>query len=119
MMYSDAVLEHFRSPHNAGDLADATAVVEVTNPVCGDVLRLAVRAQGGRILTARFKAQGSVASIASSSMLTDLLVGKTFAEAFSITAQAIADSLDGLPPASFHAAQLCADALGALLRKVT
>jgi len=118
-MYSDAVLEHFRNPRNAGDLADATAVVEVINPVCGDVLRLAVRAADGRIVAARFKAQGCVASIASSSMATELLVGKTVAEACSITAQQIADALDGIPPASFHAAQLCADALDAVLRKLS
>jgi nitrogen fixation protein NifU and related proteins len=118
-MYSDAVLEHFRNPRNAGDLSDATAVVEVTNPVCGDVLRLAVRVADGRIVAARFKAQGCVASIASSSMLTELLAGKTAAEARSITAQQIAEALDGLPPASFHAAQLCADALDAVLRKLS
>lgn len=117
-MYRDAVLEHFRNPRNAGDLQDATAVVEVTNPVCGDVLRLALRVADGRIVVARFKAQGCVASIASSSILTELLVGKTAMEASSITAQQIADTLDGLPPASFHAAQLCADALDALLRKL-
>jgi nitrogen fixation NifU-like protein len=117
-MYSDRVLEHFRNPHNAGDLPDATAVVEVTNPVCGDVLRLAVRVTDGRISAARFKTQGCVASIASSSMLSDLLAGKTAAEAHSITPEQIADALDGLPPASFHAAQLCADALGVLLRKL-
>jgi nitrogen fixation protein NifU and related proteins len=117
-MYSDLALEHFRSPHNAGELPHATAVVEVTNPVCGDVLRLAVRVEGGRILEARFKTQGCVASIASSSMLTDLLVGKAPLEARSITAQQIADALDGLPPASFHAAQLCEDALSALLLRL-
>jgi nitrogen fixation NifU-like protein len=117
-MYSDAVLKHFRSPHNTGDLPDATAIVEVTNPVCGDVLRLSVRMAEGRIAAAGFKTQGCVASIASSSMLTDLLAGKTHAEAESITAQQIADALDGLPPASFHGAQLCADALGVLLRKL-
>ena len=117
-MYNDKVLEHFRKPHNAGDLPDATAVVEVTNPVCGDVLRLAVRVADGCISAARFKTQGCVASIASSSMLTELLAKKTTAEARLITAQQIADALDGLPPASFHAAQLCADALGVLLRKL-
>lgn len=117
-MYSDAVLEHFRKPHNTGDLPDATAVVEVANPVCGDVLRLTVRFAAGCIAEARFKTQGCVASIASGSMLTDLLVGKTAAEAHSITAQQIADALDGLPSASFHAAQLCADAVDALLRKL-
>jgi nitrogen fixation protein NifU and related proteins len=117
-MYSEAVLEHFRNPRNAGDLSDATAVAEVTNPVCGDVLRLAVRLAEGHIVASRFKAQGCVASIASSSILTELLAGKTAAEARSITARQIAEALDGLPAASFHAAQLCADAVDAVLRKL-
>ncbi len=72
-MFNDAVLDHFRNPRNAGDLPDATATVEVTNPVCGDVLRLSARLEGGRIAEARFKTQGCVAAIASSSVLTELL----------------------------------------------
>lgn len=117
-MYTDAVLKHFRSPHNAGDLLDATATVEVTNPVCGDVLRLAVRISAGRVAEARFKAQGCVAAIASSSVLTDLLVGKSLDEARTVTPQQISDALGGLPPATFHAAQLCCDAVATLLRKL-
>jgi nitrogen fixation protein NifU and related proteins len=117
-MFNDAVLEHFRSPHNAGDLSDASAVVEVTNPACGDVLRLAVRAENGRIAAARFKTQGCVAAIASSSVLTDLLAGKSAEEARHISAEQISESLGGLPPATFHAAQLCVDAVAALARKL-
>jgi nitrogen fixation protein NifU and related proteins len=117
-MFSDAVLNHFRNPHNAGDLADATATIEVTNPVCGDVLRLAVRLEDGRIAAARFKTQGCVAAIASSSVVTDLLIGKSPAEAHHITPEQISGALAGLPPATFHAAQLCSDAVSALLRKL-
>src|SRR5579863_4993098 len=117
-MFKDALLEHFRHPHNAGDISDATATVEVTNPVCGDVLRLAVRVEGGRIAAARFKAQGCVAAIASSSVLTDLLAGKSPVEARSITPQQISAALGELPPATFHAAQLCTDAVSAVLRKL-
>ncbi len=117
-MFSDAVIDHFRNPRNAGDLADATATVEVTNTVCGDVLRLAVRLESGRIVAARFRTQGCVAAIASSSMLTDLLSGKTPAEARSITPEQISNALGGLPPASFHAAQLCTDVVVALARKL-
>ena len=117
-MFSDSVLDHFNNPRNAGDLPDATASVEVTNPVCGDVLRLAVRVEDGRIAAARFKTQGCVASIASSSILTEMLAGKSPAEARRITPQQIADALGGLPTATFHAAQLCADAVGALVRKL-
>jgi nitrogen fixation NifU-like protein len=117
-MFNDAVLDHFRNPHNAGDLADATATVEVTNPVCGDVLRLAVRLESGRIAAVRFKTQGCVAAIASSSVLTDFLSGNTPAEARTITPEQISKALGGLPPASFHAAQLCTDVVAALVRKL-
>jgi nitrogen fixation protein NifU and related proteins len=117
-MYSDAVLSHFRSPHNAGELLDATTVVEVTNPVCGDVLRLAVRVNDGRVVEARFKAQGCVAAIASGSVLTELLIGKTTEQARRLTPQEISETLGGLPPATLHAAQLCCDAVAAVMRKI-
>jgi nitrogen fixation protein NifU and related proteins len=117
-MFNDTILGHFRNPHNAGDLFDATASVEVTNPVCGDVLRLAVRIENGRIAAARFKTQGCVAAIASSSVLTDMLLGKSAAETREITPQQVSRELGGLPPATFHAAQLCADAVAALVRSL-
>lgn len=117
-MFSEALLDHFHNPRNSGDLPDATTTVEVTNPVCGDVLRLAARLEEGRIAAARFRTQGCVASIASSSVLTELLTGKSTAEARAITPQLISDALGGLPPATFHAAQLCADAVAALLKKI-
>jgi nitrogen fixation protein NifU and related proteins len=117
-MFSEILLEHFRHPHNAGDLPGATATVEVTNPVCGDVLRLSVLVADGRIAAARFKAQGCTAAIASSSVLTDLLAGKSAAEARCITPEEISQALGGLPPATFHAAQLCADAVAEVLRKL-
>jgi nitrogen fixation protein NifU and related proteins len=118
MTHNDKVLEHFQHPHNSGTLLDATAVVEVTNPVCGDVLRLSVRVQGNRILEAGFKVQGCTAAIAAGSVLTDLVTGSTLAEAHAINAQRISDALDGLPPATFHAAQLAAEALAALLQRI-
>ena len=114
VMFKETVLEHFRNPHNVGDIPDATAVVEVVNPVCGDVLQLSVRLEAGRVVEARFKTQGCVAAIASSSVLTDLLAGKLTSEFLSITPQQISEALGTLPPATFHAAQLCGDALSAL-----
>src|SRR5271155_1430275 len=117
-MFNDTVLEHFRNPRNAGDLDGAAAVVQVTNPVCGDVLRLSVGVENGRISAARFKVQGCVAAIASGSALTEMLVGKSPAEARLITSQTISDALGGLPPATLHATQLCADAVTALLAKL-
>lgn len=117
-MYSEAVLDHFQHPRNAGDLAGASAVVEVNNPVCGDVLRLSVRVENGRILEARFQTRGCVTSIASSSLLTEMLLGKTLAEARAITAAEIAAELGGLPPATYHGSQLAAEALGLLLARL-
>jgi nitrogen fixation NifU-like protein len=118
-VFNDIILDHFREPHNAGDLPDASATVEVTNPVCGDVLRLAVRLEAGRIAAARFKTQGCVAAIACSSALTDLLIGKSAAELYAITPHQISTSLGTLPPATFHAAQLCTDAVAALAKKIS
>jgi nitrogen fixation NifU-like protein len=112
--YSAAVLDHFKSPRNAGDLAGATAQVEVTNPVCGDVLRLAVRITGSRVDEARFKAQGCVASIACGSWLTEWMCSKTLQQLETLTPQQVADGLGGLAPASFHAAELACDALRTL-----
>jgi nitrogen fixation NifU-like protein len=119
VMFNEIVLDHFRAPHNAGDLPDATAIVEVTNPVCGDVLRLAVRVEAGRITAARFKTQGCVAAIACSSLLTDMVIGRCAPELSAITAQQISESLANLPPATLHAAQLCTDAVAALLKKLS
>lgn len=117
-MFSEAVLNHFQNPHNAGELSAATAVAEVSNPVCGDVMRLGVRLESGRIAEARFKTQGCVAAIAAGSALTDLLVGKTPAEAKQISARQVSEALDGLPEASFHAAQLCTDVVLAVMRRL-
>jgi len=118
-VFNEIVLDHFRAPHNAGDLPDASATVEVTNPVCGDVLRLAVRLEANRIAAARFKTQGCVAAIACSSILTDEIIGKAAPELQAITPRQISEALGNLPPATFHAAQLAADAVAALLKKIT
>jgi nitrogen fixation NifU-like protein len=118
IMFNQTVLEHFRNPHNAGEVSNASATVEVVNPVCGDVLRLSVRMEAGRAAEARFKTQGCVSAIAASSVLTDLLAGKSVAEFRSITAQKISEELGTLPSATFHAAQLCTDALDALASKL-
>jgi nitrogen fixation protein NifU and related proteins len=117
-MFSPVVLAHFQNPRNSGDMLDASAVAEVTNPVCGDVLRLSVKAEAGRITDARFKAQGCVTAIACSSFLTELLAGKTLEEARRITHQQISDGLGGLPPATVHGSQLAEDALRAVLAKL-
>jgi nitrogen fixation protein NifU and related proteins len=118
LVYSELVLEHFRNPRNAGKLANATAEVQATNPVCADILELAIRVEGDAIAEARFLCRGCTTSIASASFLTERLTGRTVAAARLITAQAISEALGGLPPATFHGAQLAADALGLLLSKL-
>jgi nitrogen fixation NifU-like protein len=114
-MYSPAVLDHFKNPRNAGELPDATATVEVSNPVCGDIMQLAVRVSGGRIEEARFKTRGCVTAIACGSLLTEMIRGHTLEEARVITYQQISDALGGLPPATIHGSQLACDALEAVL----
>lgn len=117
-MYSPEVLDHYKNPRNVGDLPDATLKIEVSNPVCGDTLSLAVRVEDGRIAEARFRTRGCPPSIASSSLLTELLVGKTVAEIREITAEQISDSLGGLPPATHHASQLAEDAVDVLVDRL-
>ena len=117
-MYSAAVLDHFKNPRNAGELADATATVEVSNPACGDILQLSARVEAGRLAEVRFKARGCVTAMACGSALTEMMMGKTPAEAGAITHQQVAQALGGLPPATAHGAQLACDAMEELLRKM-
>jgi nitrogen fixation protein NifU and related proteins len=118
LMFSEMVLEHFQRPRNAGELAGATATVEVSNPVCGDVLRLAVIVEGGVVREARFLCRGCTASIASASLLTEKMKGRAIGELKEMHAAEIAGELGGLPAASFHAAQLAEDGVKAILRKI-
>ena len=118
LMFSDAVLDHFQNPRNAGELEGADAKVEVSNPVCGDVLQLAVRMEGERIAEARFLCRGCTTSIACASLLTEQLRHRTLTEARSLTAQSLSQSLGGLPPATFHGAELAADAVGTIVRNI-
>ena len=119
IMFSDAVLDHFRNPRNAGELPNAHAAVEVSNPVCGDVLQLAVRVESGRIAEARFLCRGCTTSIACASLLTEQLQDKTASEIRNITAESLSRSLGGLPPATYHGAELAADAANVLRQKLS
>ncbi len=118
-MFSEAVLDHFRNPRNAGELPDATAAVEVSNPVCGDVLKLSARIVDGRVAEARFLCRGCTTSIACASVLTEELRGHTPAEARAITPESLSAALGGLPPATYHGAQLAADAVIALVKNLS
>ena len=117
-MHSSTVLDHFKNPRNGGELPGATASVDVSNPVCGDILRLAARVESGCIAEIRFKCQGCVVSLASASALTELVAGQSLSEARRVTAADVSAHLGGLPQASFHGAQLAADALATLLSKL-
>jgi len=112
------MLDHFQNPRNAGELPPPAVTVEVSNPACGDIMRLSVLVVDGRLQNIRFKASGCVASIACGSLLTELIHGKTLEEAKRTSAFAIAKGLGGLPPESGHASILAEDALKAVLKAV-
>jgi len=114
-MYSPQLLDHFQNPRNAGDLPDADATAELENPVCGDVVRLSVKLEGGHIAALRFKAKGCVPAMACASAVTEAVIGKTVDQARNIMREEIVSAVGGLPQASSHAAQLALDALSALL----
>jgi nitrogen fixation protein NifU and related proteins len=117
-MFTGEVLDHFQNPRNAGELKDATASVEVSNPVCGDILRVAVRVQGSRIAEARFLCRGCTTSIACASRLTEVLTGLQISKLHEITADTLVASFGELPPETIHGAHLAADAASALRAKL-
>jgi nitrogen fixation NifU-like protein len=109
--YSPTVIDHFQNPRNVGELPDANAQASVTNPVCGDVLQLMLHIVDGRIADVRFKTFGCEAAIAASSLLTELVTGKSLAEAHDITPDEITAALGGLPKVKLHASALAEEAL--------
>jgi nitrogen fixation NifU-like protein len=116
-MYSELLLEHFRNPQNVGDLEAPAITVEVTNPACGDILRLAARFEGDRVAEARYRTRGCTASIAAGSALTQWMTGKSRDELRRLRAADIEDGVGGLQPESKHAAALCLDGVKALLKR--
>jgi len=109
-VYSDRLLDHFRNPRNVGRLDPPAVTVDVTNPACGDMMRLSARFEEGRVAEVRYQTRGCTASIAAGSALTEWMTGKSREELKALTPQIIEDLLDGLEPASKHAAVLCVDA---------
>ena len=112
---SPELIEHFRNPRNVGELEPPAVTVEVSNPICGDILRLSVRFDGDRVAEARFKVRGCTASIAAGSALTELLHGRDIAELAALTRDDIESAVGGLSNESKHAAVLCIDAVRSLL----
>jgi nitrogen fixation protein NifU and related proteins len=117
-MYSARLLDHFQNPRNVGELPPPAVTVEVSNPVCGDILRLSVEFRDGRVAQARYKTRGCTASIAAGSALTVLLAGKTPLEIAALRPADVENAVGGLSPESKHAAVLAVDAVRALLRGV-
>jgi len=116
-MFSNRLLDHFKNPRNVGELPDPAVWVEVSNPACGDILRLCARFEQDRAAEVRYKVRGCTASIAAGSALTELMAGKTRQELKAIRAVDIENAVGGLSVESKHAAVLCADGIQALLRK--
>lgn len=110
--YSEKVMEHFRNPHNVGEIPDASGIGNVGNPVCGDIMRLYIKVDENDVITdAKFKTFGCGAAIATSSMVTDLVKGKTVDEALKISNMAVAEALGGLPKIKMHCSVLAEEAL--------
>lgn len=114
-MYSEKVMEHFQNPRNVGEIPDADGTGTVGNPVCGDVMRLYIKVKDGIILDAKFKTFGCGAAIATSSMVTEMVKGKSIEEALKISNKAVAEALDGLPPIKMHCSVLAEQALKAAI----
>lgn len=110
-MYTDKVMDHFSNPRNVGEIPDADGIGEVGNATCGDIMRIYLKIKENRIEDIKFKTFGCGAAIATSSMVTELVKGRTLDEAKTVTNKAVAEALDGLPPQKMHCSNLAADAL--------
>ena len=115
-MYNPLVIEHFNNPRNVGIIEDADGEGTVGNPVCGDVMKLYLKVEGSCIKDIRFQTFGCSAAIAASSMVTEMIRGKTVEEALALSNTAVADALGGLPPSKMHCSDLAADALHRAVR---
>ena len=110
-VYSEKVMDHFANPRNVGEIPDADGIGKVGNPQCGDVMWLYIKVKDDIITDIKFKTFGCGAAIATSSMITEMAIGKSLEEAKKIGRQDVAESLDGLPPQKLHCSNLAADAL--------
>ena len=109
--YSEKVMDHFLHPRNIGEIPDASGIGNVGNPVCGDIMRLYIKVEDGKILDVKFKTFGCGAAISTSSMVTEMVKGKTIDEALAITNKAVAEALGGLPAVKMHCSVLAEEAL--------
>ena len=114
--YSEKVMDHFENPRNVGKIEDADGVGTVGNPTCGDVMRLYIKVENGILVDVKFQTFGCGAAIATSSMLTEMVKGKTVEEAMQISNKAVAEALDGLPPVKMHCSNLAEEGMVAALK---
>ncbi len=110
-LYSEKVMEHFKNPRNVGEIENPDGTGHVGNPVCGDIMELHIRVNDGVITDAKFKTFGCGAAIATSSMVTEIVKGKSIEEALKISNKTVAEALDGLPPIKMHCSALAEEAL--------
>ena len=114
-MYSEKVMDHFSNPRNVGEIEAADGTGTVGNPACGDIMKLTIKVENDKITDVKFKTFGCGAAIATSSMVTELVMGKDLTEAEQISNSTVAEALDGLPPVKMHCSNLAADALHAAI----
>ena len=115
MQYSDKVMDHFLNPRNVGQIEDASGVGEVGNAKCGDIMKIFLDIEDGIIKDVKFQTFGCGSAIASSSMATEMVKGKSIHEALALTNKAVAEALDGLPPVKMHCSVLAEQAIKAAL----
>lgn len=109
--YGEKVMEHFRNPRNVGEIENPDGIGHVGNPICGDIMELYIKVEDEKIVDAKFKTFGCGAAIATSSMVTELVKGKTIDEALKVSNRAVAEALGGLPPIKMHCSVLAEQAL--------
>lgn len=114
-MYSEKVMDHFTNPRNVGEIPDADAVGEVGNAKCGDIMKIYMKIEDGIIVDTKFQTFGCASAIATSSMATELIKGKSVEEALELSNKAVVEALDGLPPAKVHCSVLAEEAVKAAI----
>ena len=115
-MYSEKVMDHFKNPRNVGEIEDADGIGEVGNASCGDIMKIYLKVKDDVIEDVKFQTFGCGSAIATSSMVTEMVMGKTLEEAEQVTNKAVAEALDGLPPTKMHCSNLAADALHSAIK---
>ncbi len=116
MLYSEKVMDHFENPRNVGVMEDADGVGEVGNPVCGDIMKMFIKVRDGVITDVKFKTYGCTSAVASSSMATEMIKGKTIAQALELSNKAVTEALGGLPPQKIHCSVLAEEAVRAAVK---